>query len=292
MTPRPCRCGHSSRAHEHRRDTDRCGRCPCRTFHPPVVGTRQDRVLRAVVVVVMLVGLGAATALVATRGGVDGASATQPLNEAESPPGDPSPATQASTSRGSVSTTAAEEAPKPATVPMGTVEPTGAEQAMVATDSGSPTAVQPPAASSADPLPAGSSSAGAPVSESSPASVQGPALATPTSSPVPTTVPAPDPEQPAPNPAPSATAAELEPSDQAGADYPTAEGDHPAMPDPRPEPTSTLPVTEPAEIPEPTAHNRGGDTDQDGGDDQDRGDDQDGGQSPGNHHSGNRPSGD
>jgi hypothetical protein len=250
-----------------------------------VVGTRQDRVLRAVVVVVMLVGLGAATALVATRGGVDGASATQSLNEAESPPGDPAAAAQASTSRGSVSTTAAEEAPKPATVPMGTVEPTGAEQAMVATDSGSPMAVQPPVASSADQLLAGRSSAGAPVSESSPAGVQGPALATPTSSPVPTTVPESDPGQPAPNPAPPATAAEPEPSQQAGADYPTAKDDHAATPDPRAEPTSTHSVTELAEITEPTAHNRGGDTDQDEGDDQDEG------ERPGDHHSGNRPSG-
>ncbi len=260
----------------------------------------------------MLVGLAATTALFATRGGVDDASATHPLNEAESPPGDRADAPQASTSRKSVATTAA-RAPEPGTVPIRTVEPSGAEQATVATNAGSPTAVQPPVASSPEQPPVGTSSAGAPVSESgSPAGVQGPEPAapspspspsasagpgsvvsaapsstaapvpqpvpdpitrlpaptsTPIPSPVPITVPTPDPGQPAPNPAPSATAAEPEPSEQAGADYPTAEDGHLAVPDPRPEPTSTLPVTEPAEIPEPTTHDHGADNDQDGGDD-------------------------
>ena len=103
------------------------------------------------------------------------------------------------------------------------------------------------------------------------------------------TVPVPDLGQPAPIPipipipipAPSATAAGPQPSEQVSADYSTAEDDHPAVPDPRPDPISTLPVTEPAEILEPTAHARGGDHDQEEGDDLDGSDDQDGGERPG-----------
>jgi hypothetical protein len=189
VTPRACRCGHSLRAHEHRRDTDRCGRCPCRTFRPPLVGTRRDRVLRALVVVVMLMGLAAATALFATRGGVNGASATQPLNEAESPPGDRAHAPPPSASRGSGSTTAT-EAPEPGSVPMETVGPTDVEQATTGTDSGSPTAVQRPAASSAKQLPTGTSPVGAPVPESSPAGVHDSAPAAPSPSPSPLSAPA------------------------------------------------------------------------------------------------------
>ncbi len=190
MSPRACRCGHALRTHEQRRGADRCGRCPCRKFHPPCVGTRRDRVLRAFIMVMMLLGLAAATALFATRGGVDGASATQSLNEAESPPGDRTDAPQASTDPESVSTPAG-GAPEPGTVPIGTVEPTGAEQATPATDSESPTAAERPVASSAEQLPAGRSSAGAPVSESSsPAGPQGPAPAAPSPSPSPELAPA------------------------------------------------------------------------------------------------------
>src|SRR3712207_8140893 len=44
-----------------------CGRCPCRAFRPPLVGTRRDRVLRALLAAALLLGLAAATALLATR---------------------------------------------------------------------------------------------------------------------------------------------------------------------------------------------------------------------------------
>ena len=79
---------------------------------------------------------------------------------------------------------------------------------------------------------------------------------------MPTTVAVPDPEQPAPNPAPPTTAAEPDPFERAGVDYPTAEDD-PAVPDPKPQLTSAPLASEPAEITDPTGYNRGAD-DQDG----------------------------
>src|SRR3954454_17276030 len=146
---------------------------------PPLVGTRRDLVLRAFVAVVVFVGLAAAAALLATRGGVDGTSVTPPPSGSEHPPVGREDAAQATTSRGSVSTPA-EEAPEPGTVPTGTVEPEDVDQVPAATGYGPPTAMGRSAASSAQELRAGTSSAGAPVSgSSSPAGVQGPAPAAP-----------------------------------------------------------------------------------------------------------------
>ncbi len=72
MTPRACRCGHWPRAHRHLPGAEGCGRCPCRAFRPPRVVTHRDWVLRAMVAAVVLLGLAAATALLATRGSGDG----------------------------------------------------------------------------------------------------------------------------------------------------------------------------------------------------------------------------
>src|SRR4051794_29105063 len=71
---------------------------------PPLVGTRRDLVLRAFVAVVVFVGLAAAAALLATRGGVDGASVTPPPSGSEHPPVGREDAAQATPSRESVST--------------------------------------------------------------------------------------------------------------------------------------------------------------------------------------------
>src|SRR3982751_564906 len=144
---------------------------------PPLVGTRRDLVLRGFVAVVVL-WLATAAALLATRGGVDGTSVTPPPSGSEHPPVGREDAAQATTSRGSVSTPA-EEAPEPGTVPTGTVEPEDVDQVTAATGYG-PRAMGRSAASSAQELRAGTSSAGAPVSgSSSPAGVQGPAPAAP-----------------------------------------------------------------------------------------------------------------
>src|SRR3954466_14059217 len=146
---------------------------------PPLVGTRRDLVLRAFVAVVVFVGLATAAALLATRGGVDGASVTPPPSGSEHPPVGREDAAQATPSRESVSTPA-EEAPEPGTVPTGTVEPEDVVQATAATGYGPPRAIERSAASSAEELRAGTSSAGAPVSgSSSPAGVHGPAPAAP-----------------------------------------------------------------------------------------------------------------
>src|SRR3954447_3340066 len=146
----------------------------------PLVGTRRDLVLRGFVAVVVL-WLATAAALLATRGGVDGTSVTPPPSGSEHPPVGREDAAQATPSRGSVSTPA-EEAPEPGTVPTGTVEPEDVVQATAATGYGPPRAIERSAASSAEELRAGTSSAGAPVSgSSSPAGVQG--LAPPAPSP-------------------------------------------------------------------------------------------------------------
>jgi hypothetical protein len=71
VTPRACRCGHWLRAHQHLPGAEGCGRCPCPAFRPPLVVTHRDWVLRALVAAVVLVGLAAATALLATRGSGD-----------------------------------------------------------------------------------------------------------------------------------------------------------------------------------------------------------------------------
>jgi hypothetical protein len=246
---------------------------------PPLVGPRRDLVLCAFVAVAVLVGL-AAAALLATRGDVGGASVTPSPSRSEDPPVGREDAAQATTGRGSVSTPA-EEAPEPGTVPTGTVEPQDVDQVPAATDDGSPTAVERSAASSAQELRAGTSSAGAPVSgSSSPAGVQdsapaapsppsaGPApsgsgsvipappssstaapvpqpvpdrmtpapapTATPTPKPTPRPVPTTAPVEPAPDPPPPTTAADPEPSEQAGAHHRTAEDD--GHPDARPVP--------------------------------------------------------
>src|SRR3954451_13834530 len=145
---------------------------------PPLVGTRRDLVLRGFVAVVVL-WLATAAALLAIRGGVDGTSVTPPPSGSEHPPVGREDAAQATTSRGSVSTPA-EEAPEPGTVPTGTVEPEDVDQVTAATGYGPPRAMGRSAASSAQELRAGTSSAGAPVSgSSSPAGVQGPAPAAP-----------------------------------------------------------------------------------------------------------------
>src|SRR3954465_4245419 len=194
---------------------------------PPLVGTRRDLVLRGFVAVVVL-WLATAAALLATRGGVDGSSVTSPPSGSEHPPVGREDAAQAPTSRGSVSIPA-EEAPEPGTVPTGTVEPEDVDQATAATGYGPPRAMGRSAASSAQELRAGTSSAGAPVSgSSSPAGVQGPAPAAPsppsagaapsgsvpgippppssTAAPVPQPVPDRMTPAPAPTPAPTPTA--------------------------------------------------------------------------------------
>src|SRR3954466_7873644 len=127
---------------------------------PPLVGTRRDLVLRAFVAVVVFVGLATAAALLAIRGGVDGTSVTPPPSGSEHPPVGREDAAQATTSRGSVSTPA-EEAPEPGTVPTGTVEPEDVDQVTAATGYGPPRAMGRSAASSAQELRAGTSSAGA-----------------------------------------------------------------------------------------------------------------------------------
>src|SRR3954470_3228122 len=196
---------------------------------PPLVGTRRDLVLRAFVAVVVFVGLATAAALLATRGGVDGVSVTPSPSQSEHPPVGREDAAQATTSRGSVSTPV-EEAPEPGTVPTGTVEPEDVDQVTAATGYGPPRAMGRSAASSAQELRAGTSSAGAPVSgSSSPAGVQGPAPAAPsppsagaapsgsvpvippppsssTAAPVPQPVPDRMTPAPAPTPAPTPTA--------------------------------------------------------------------------------------
>jgi hypothetical protein len=195
---------------------------------PPLVGTRRDLVLRGFVAVVVL-WLATAAALLAIRGGVDGTSVTPPPSGSEHPPVGREDAAQATTSRGSVSTPA-EEAPEPGTVPTGTVEPEDVDQVTAATGYGPPRAMGRSAASSAQELRAGTSSAGAPVSgSSSPAGVQGPAPAAPsppsagaapsgsvpvippppsssTAAPVPQPVPDRMTPAPAPTPAPTPTA--------------------------------------------------------------------------------------
>src|SRR3954468_24623361 len=195
---------------------------------PPLVGTRRDLVLRAFAAVVVFVGLAAPAARLATRGGVDGASVTPPPSGSEHPPVGREDAAQATPSRESVSTPA-EEAPEPGTVPTGTVEPEDVVQATAATGYGRPRAIERSAASSAEELRAGTSSAGAPVSgSSSPAGVQGlgppapsppsagaapsgsvPVIPPPPSSSTAAPVPQPVPDRmtpaPAPTPTPTAT---------------------------------------------------------------------------------------
>ncbi len=175
MTPRTCRCGHWLGAHQQLPGAEGCERCPCPTFRPPLVGTRRDRVLRALLAAAVLLGLAATTALLTTRGSGEGASATpapsasasadSPVHRADAP--------QAAPDWGSGSTPA-EGAAEPGTVPTGTVQPQDVDPVPAATDHGSPTATEGPAASSAEELRADRSWAGAPVSgSSSPAEVQG-----------------------------------------------------------------------------------------------------------------------
>jgi hypothetical protein len=214
---------------------------------PPLVGPRRDLVLCAFVAVAVLVGL-AAAALLATLGDVGGASVTSSPSESEDPPVGREDAAQATTGRGSVSTPA-EEAPEPGTVPTGTVEPQDVDQVPAATDDGSPTAVERSAASSAQELRAGTSSAGAPVSgSSSPAGVQDSAPA------------APSPPSAGPAPSGSGSVIPAPPSSSTAAPVPPPVPDRitpaPApTPTPRPVPTTApvKPAPEPARDPVPPA---------------------------------------
>ncbi|ADB74556.1 hypothetical protein Gobs01_04942 [Geodermatophilus obscurus DSM 43160] len=173
VTPRTCRCGHSLTAHQHLPGAEGCERCPCPTFRPPLVETRRDRVLRALLAAAVLLGLAAATALLATRGSGEGASTTPAPSASEDPPVNREDAPPATTGPGNASTPA-EGAAKPGTVPTGTVQPQDVDQVPAATDHGSLMAAEEPAASSAEELRAGRSWAGAPVSgSSSPAEAQG-----------------------------------------------------------------------------------------------------------------------
>src|SRR3954454_12297315 len=206
---------------------------------PPLVGTRRDLVLRAFVAVVVFVGLAAAAALLATRGGVDGASVTRPPSGSEHPPVGREDAAQATPSRDSVSTPA-EEAPEPGTVPTGTVEPEDVDQVTAPTGYGPPKAVERSAASSAQELRAGSSSAGAPVSgSSSPAGVQDSAPA------------APSPPSAGPAPSGSVSVISAPPSSSTAAPVPQPVPDR-ITPAPAPTPTPTptpgpVPTTAPVE---------------------------------------------
>jgi hypothetical protein len=214
---------------------------------PPLVGPRRDLVLCAFVAVAVLVGL-AAAALLATLGDVEGASVTPSPSQSEDPPVGREDAAQATTGRGSVSTPA-EEAPEPETVPTGTVEPQDVDQVPAATDDGSPTAVERSAASSAQELRAGTSSAGAPVSgSSSPAGVQDSAPA------------APSPPSAGPAPSGSGSVIPAPPSSSTAAPVPPPVPDRitpaPApTPTPRPVPTTApvKPAPEPARDPVPPA---------------------------------------
>jgi hypothetical protein len=142
VTPRACRCGHWLTAHQHLPGAESCGRCPCPAFRPPLVVTHRDWVLRALLAAVVLLGLAAATALLATRGSGEGISAA-PSSASEDPPVDREGAPQATPGPGNGSTPA-EGAAEPGTVPTGTVQPQDVDQVPAATDHGSPTATEEP----------------------------------------------------------------------------------------------------------------------------------------------------
>ena len=138
---------------------------------------------------------------------------------------------------------AAEPRPvEPGTAPTGTVQPQDVDQVPVATDHGSPTATEGAAASSAEELQAGRSTAGAPLSgSSSSAEVQGPGAAPAASSP-PSAEPSRSDSGSVVPPPPSSTAAPLRqpvPDPITPAPTPTS------APTPEPLPTAA-PVPDPA----------------------------------------------
>ena len=261
VTPRACRCGHWLGVHQHLPGAGGCGRCPCRTFRPPRVGTRRDHVLRVLLAAALLLMLAAATALLTARGRGEGASATPAPSASADPLVDREGAPPETPGRGNGSTPA-EGAAEPGTVPTGTIEPQDVDQVPAATDHGSPTAPEGPAASSAEELRAGRPSAGAPVSGSSAsAEVQGPGAApaapSPPSarpaapgpgsvgpaSPSSTAVPQPDPDPitPAPPPTPELTSAPTSEPVPTAAPVPDPAAHAPDPPTTRPDPERSEP---------------------------------------------------